>query len=123
MNTTLRLAKQNHPINLLEKEKNSMRNIRKVLNSIIRPNSHIKCSEKFVSENDIYTCPNEIASKFNQYVANIDPKLASAIHRKGKNRDDHLKYQCQLEVVKNVLNSKWLRTVRGSLHMNIVQES
>ena len=85
LNTTLRLAKQNYFSNLLEKEKNNMRNTWKVLNSIIRPNSHTKCSEKFVSENEIYTCTNEIASKFNQYFANIGPKLASTIHHEGKN--------------------------------------
>ena len=93
LNTTLRLAKQNYFSNLLEKEKNNMRNTWKVLNSIIRPNSHIKCSEKFVSENEIYTCPNEIASKFNQYFANIGPKLASTIQHEGKNFSSYLMNQ------------------------------
>ena len=40
LNTTLRLAKQIYFSNLLGKEKNNMRNTWKVLNSIIRPNSH-----------------------------------------------------------------------------------
>ena len=93
MNTTLRLAKQNYFSNVLEKEKNNMRNTWKVLNSIIRPNSHTKCSEKFVSENEIYTCTNEIASKFNQYFANIGPKLASTIHHEGKNFSSYLQNQ------------------------------
>ena len=70
-----------------------MRNTWKVLNSIIRPNSHTKCSEKFVSENEIYACPNEIVSKFNQYFANIGPKLASTIHHEGKNFSSYLQNQ------------------------------
>ena len=62
-----------------------MRNTWKILNSISRPKSHTKCSEKFVSENEIFTCANEIASKFNQYVANIGPNyLASTIHHEGE---------------------------------------
>ena len=48
LNTTLRLAKQNYFSNLLEKEKNNMRNIWTVLNYIIRPNSHTQCSEKIL---------------------------------------------------------------------------
>ena len=71
LSITLRLAKQNYFSNILEKERNNMRNTWKILNSIIRPNNHKKCSEKNVSGNETYSCPNEIASKFNQYFANI----------------------------------------------------
>ena len=67
-----------------------MRNTWKILNSIIRPNNHKKCSEKFVSGNETYTCPNEIASKFNQYFANIGPTLASTIHHTGTNFSSYL---------------------------------
>ena len=77
LNFILKLAKRNYFTNLLEKEKNNMRNTWKVLNSIIRPNNYKKCSEKFVSNNEIYTCPDQIATKFNQYFANIGPELAS----------------------------------------------
>ena len=61
LNTTLRLAKQNYFSNVLEKEINNLRIAWKILNSIIRPNNHKKCSEKFVSGSETYTCPNEIA--------------------------------------------------------------
>ena len=44
LNTTLRLAKQNYFSNILEKERNNMRNTWKILNSIMRPNNHKKCS-------------------------------------------------------------------------------
>ena len=90
LNTTLRLAKQTYFSNILEKERNNMRNTWKILNSIIRPNNHKKCSEKFVSGNETYTCPNEIASKFNQYFANLGPTLASTIHHTGKNFSSYL---------------------------------
>ena len=42
LNFTLKLAKRNYFTNLLEKEKNNMRNTWKVLNSIIRPNNYKK---------------------------------------------------------------------------------
>ena len=71
-----------------------MRNTWKVLKFIVKANSHIKCSEKFFSENEIYTCPNDIASKFNQYFANIGPKLTSImIHHEGKYFSSYLQNQ------------------------------
>ena len=91
LNYTLRLAKQNHFSNLLEQEKSNMRNTWKILNSIIRPNSSKKFSEKFVSGNEVYTCPNKIASKFNDYFANIGPKLASTIRHTGKDFSSYLR--------------------------------
>ena len=91
LNYTLRLAKQNHFSNLLEQEKSNMRNTWKILNSIIRPNSSKKFSEKFVSGNEVYTCPNKIASKFNDYFANIGPKLAFTIRHTGKDFSSYLK--------------------------------
>ena len=87
---TLRLAKRNYFADLLEKEKNNMRNIWKVINSIIRPKTNT-CTDKFVSENTTYTCPIEIATEFNNYFANIGPKLASTIHHNGKDFSSYLK--------------------------------
>ena len=91
LNFTLKLAKRNYFTNLLEKEKNNMRNTWKVLNSIIRPKNYKKCSEKFVSNNEIYTCPDQIATKFNQYFANIGPELASSIQHAGRDFSSYLK--------------------------------
>ena len=91
LNCTLRLAKKNYFSNLLENENNNMRNTWKILNSILRPNSSKKCSEKFVSENDVYTCPNKIASKFNDYFANIGPQLASTIIHTGNDFSSYLR--------------------------------
>ena len=90
LNYTLRLAKQNHFSNLLEQEKNNMRNTWKILNSIIRPNCSKQFSEKFVSGNEVYTYPNKIGSKFNDYFANISPKLASTIKHTGKDFSSYL---------------------------------
>ena len=57
-------------------------------------NNHAYCSkknsEKFVSGNEAYTCPNKLASKFNDYFANIGPKLASTIKHTGKDFSSYL---------------------------------
>ena len=89
LNCTLRLAKKNYFSDLLEKEKNNMRNTWKVINSIIRPKT-IKHTEKFTLGNKTVTCPKQIATEFNKYFANIGPKLASSIHHKGKNFSSYL---------------------------------
>ena len=89
LNCTLRLAKKNYFSNLLEKEKNNMRNTWKVINSIIRPKT-IKHTEKFTLGNKTMTCPKQIATEFNRYFANIGPKLASSIHHKGKDFSSYL---------------------------------
>ena len=69
-----------------------MRNTWKVLNAIIRPTIiKKKCSEIFVSNNEIYTCPDQIATKFNQYFANIGPELASSIQHTGRDFSSYLK--------------------------------
>lgn len=74
---------------MLENEKNNMRNTWKILNSILRPNNSKKCSE-IVLGNTVYTCPNTIASKFNDYFANIGPKLASTITHTGNDFSSYL---------------------------------
>ena len=95
LNSTLRLAKWNYFADLLEKEKNNMRNTWKVINSIIRPKINT-CTDKFVSENTTYTCPIEIATEFNNYFANIGPKLASTIQHNGKNFSSYLLKQSNM---------------------------
>ena len=75
---------------MLEQEKNNMRNTWKILNSIIMPNCSKKFSEKFVSGNEVYTYPNKIGSKFNDYFANTGPKLASTIKHTGKDFSSYL---------------------------------
>ena len=90
LNSTLRLAKRNYFADLLEKEKNNMRNTWKVINSIIRPKTNT-CTDKFVSENTTYTCPIEIVTEFNNYFANVGPKLASTIQHNGKDFSSYLK--------------------------------
>ena len=79
LNFALKLAKRNYFTTLSVKDKNNnnnnMRNTWKVLNLNIRPNNYKKCSEKFVTNNKIYTCPDQIATRFNQYFADIGPEL------------------------------------------------
>ena len=90
LNSVLRMAKKQYYSDILEMEKNNMRNTWKVINSIIRTNTKT-CTEKFVSGNKTYTCPNEIASQFNKYFAGIGPKLASTIQHTGKEFSSYLK--------------------------------
>ena len=91
LNSVLRLAKSNYYSVLLNQEKNNMRNTWKILNSIIRSNTNkSKCSEKFVSENETFTCPLKISTEFNKYFANIGPSLASTIKHSGKDFSDYL---------------------------------
>ena len=63
LNTLLRLAKRNYYCDLLDQEKNNIKNTWKVLNSIIRTKTK-HCTEKFVSDNVTYTCPIKIATEF-----------------------------------------------------------
>ncbi len=90
LNTLLRVAKRNHYANLLDMEKNNMRNTWKIINSIIRHKSKT-CTEKFVHEDKMVTCPTEIATHFNKYFANIGPHLASSIQHNGKDFSSYLK--------------------------------
>ena len=126
LNYALRLAKQNYFSNLLEQEKNNMKNTWKILNSIIRPNSSKKFSEKFVSGNEVYTCPNKTASKFNDYFANIGPKLASTIKHTGQDFSSYLQngsdttcfFQPTNEnEIQKIINKLWSRKSAG--HDNI----
>jgi exonuclease III len=89
LNSTLRLAKQNYFCDLLEKEKNNMRNTWKVLNSILRPKTNTNC-ETFTSGNKTYTCPIQIATEFNKYFASIGSSLASSIQHSGKDFSSYL---------------------------------
>ncbi len=83
LNSLLRTAKRNYYSELLEDEKNNMRNTWKIINSIIRKKTKTS-NEKFVLDNKDITCPIEIATQFNKYFANIGPKLASSIQHNGK---------------------------------------
>ena len=93
LNRTLRLAQQNYLNNLLEMKRIIWETLGKfwilILGQIVTQNVR----KNVVSKNEIYTYSNEIASKFNQYFANIGPKLASTIHHEGKNFSSYLQNQ------------------------------
>ncbi len=90
LHSTLRMAKRNYFSDILEKERNNMRNTWKILNSILRPKTTAS-TDKFVSGDVSITCPKQIATEFNKYFASIGPKLASTIQHNGKNFSSYLK--------------------------------
>ena len=75
LNSLVGLAKWNYYADLLEEEKNNMRNTQKVINSIICPKKNT-CTDV---QSGLYQKiqQTETATEFNNYFANIGPKLAS----------------------------------------------
>jgi len=67
-----------------------MRNTWKILNSIIRSKTKTFC-DKFVSGDDVFTQPEQIASEFNKYFSNIGPTLSSSIQHTGKDYSSYLR--------------------------------
>ena len=92
LNILLRLAKQNHFSNLLEKEKFNIKNTWKILNSVLRNNKKTP-SDKFMKDNIPVTDPKQIANEFNHFFANIGPNLANSINHAGHDFHYYLRDQ------------------------------
>ena len=89
LNSLLRFAKQSYYCDMLDKERNNIKNTWKVLNSIIRCKK-ANLSQTFISGDKTYNRQCDIATEFNTYFANIGPSLASSINHNGNDFSSYL---------------------------------
>ena len=92
LNMLIRKSKRSHFFTKFELAKNDMKKTWNTINNIIGKGQKQSLHSKFKDEcGSVFTDPQDILNKFNDFFVNIGPKLASNIQNTGKNYYDYLK--------------------------------
>ena len=87
----IRKSKRSQFFTKFELAKNDMKQTWRTINNVIRKGQKKSSYSKFKDECDnVFTNPQDISNKFNEFFVNIGPELASNIHNTGKNYYDYL---------------------------------
>ena len=88
----IRKSKRSHFFTKFDLAKNDMKQTWRTINNVIGKDQKQSSYSKFKDECDnVFTNPQDISNKFNEFFVNIGPELASNIHNTGKNYYDYLK--------------------------------
>ena len=79
LTTTIRLSRKMHYSNEMNKNKNDINTVWKLINDLIGKNNKADNTESYSHNNEQLTNPTEICDTFNKYFTNIGPKLAEKI--------------------------------------------
>ena len=91
-NILMRKSKRSHFFTKFELAKNDMKQTWRTINKVIGKGQKQSSYSKFKDEYDnVFTNPQDISNKFNDFFVNIGPELAANIHNTGKNYYDYLK--------------------------------
>ena len=85
-------SKRPHFFTKFELAKNDMKQTWRTINNVIGKCQKQSSYSKFKDECDnVFTNPQDISNKLNEFFVNIGPELAANIHNTGKNYYDYLK--------------------------------
>ena len=79
LTSIIRLARKMYFSDKLDKNKNNVNTIWKVINNIIGKNTKVKSPQTFCHEDNQYTNPSDVCNAFNTYFSNLGPNLADKI--------------------------------------------
>ena len=81
----IRKSKRSHFFTKIELAKNDMKQTWRTINNVIGKGQKQSSYSKFKVECDnVFTNPQDISNKFNEFFVKIGPELASNIHNTGK---------------------------------------
>ena len=91
LNMLIRKSKRSHFFTKFELAKIDTKQTWRTINNVIGKGQKQSSYSKFKDECDnVFTNPQDISNKFNEFFVNIGPELASNIHNTGKNYYDYL---------------------------------
>ena len=84
LTAVLRTAERNYFENILQENKNNLKNSWRIIKDVINKNKKSNITSKFLINNQTTTNKSDIANGFNSFFVNIGPTLAKSIPRNDK---------------------------------------